>query len=205
VVTSTCSEMVNPSFSSIVIDHLSKYHPEDSNSVGVAHIYFNYKEQGSQRLSNILGSLIKQLCQQLPQPSRHLPQLENLASGGRTPSEEEIYLALFETSNSFSQIFLVFDALDECDRETQREALLPMLHRMGENGFRVFMTSRRYADDIEERFRNVSSIEIVAHDDDIKSYIYERMDVYPAAKQMIQDSKLEDEVFSRLVKAAGGM
>jgi hypothetical protein len=112
---------------------------------------------------------------------------------------------LFETSNSFSQIFLVFDALDECDRETQREALLPMLHRMGENGFRVFMTSRRYADDIEERFRNVSSIEIVAHDDDIKSYIYERMDVYPAAKQMIQDSKLEDEVFSRLVKAAGGM
>jgi hypothetical protein len=151
-----------------VIDHLLNHRSEVSNNVGVAHIYLNYKEQGSQGISNILGSLIKQLCQQLPQLSR-LPQLENLISRRRTPSEEGLFLALIETSKSFSQIFLVFDALDECDRESQRGKLLPMLHLMGENGFCVFMTSRRYADDIEDRFRNVPSIEIVAHDD-IKSY-----------------------------------
>jgi hypothetical protein len=80
-----------------------------------------------------------------------------------------------------------------------------MLHRMGESGFRVFMTSRRYADDIEETFRNVPSIDIVAHDDDIKSYIYEILDVYPSAKRMIKKSGLEDEVVSRLVRAAGGV
>jgi hypothetical protein len=176
-----------------------------SNNVGVAHIYFNYKEQGSQGISNILGSLIKQICQQLPQLSQLPPQLENLTSGGRTPSEEELFLALVEMSKKFFQTYLVFDALDECDREIQRETLLPMLHRMGENGFRVFMTSRRYADDIEERFRNVPSIEIVAHDDDIKSYIYERLGAYPSAKRMIKVAGLEDEVVSRLARAAGGM
>jgi inner membrane protein involved in colicin E2 resistance len=89
--------------------------------------------------------------------------------------------------------------------ERSKGNLLPMLHRMGENGFRVFMTSRRYADDIEERFRNVPSIEIVAHDDDIKSYIYERLDAYPSAKRMIKVAGLEDEVVSRLARAAGGM
>jgi hypothetical protein len=95
--------MVNPPFSSIVIDHLSKYHSEDSNnSVGVSHIYFTCKKQGSQGLSNILGSLIKQLCQKLPQFSRLLPQLENLTSGGPTPSDEEIFLALFEMLKPFS-------------------------------------------------------------------------------------------------------
>jgi hypothetical protein len=189
-----------------VIDHLSNYRSEaGSNNVGVAHIYFNYKEQGSQGLSSILGSLIKQLCQQLPQLSQLPPQLENLTSGGRTPSEEELFLALIEASKSFLQTFLVFDALDECDRETQRRTLLPMIHRMGENGFRVFMTSRRYADDIEDRFRNVPSLEIVAHDDDIKNYINEILDAYPSAKRMIKVAGLEDEVVSRLTRAAGGM
>jgi hypothetical protein len=189
-----------------VIDHLSNYHRGASSSnVGVAHIYFNYKEQGSQGISNILGSLIKQICQQPPQLSQLPPQLEHLTSGGRTPSEEELLLTLFEMSKQFSQTFLVFDALDECDRESQRGKLLPMLHLMGENGFRVFMTSRRYADDIEERFRNVPSIEIVAHDDDIKSYISERLGAYPSAKRMIKAAGLEDEVVSRLARAAGGM
>jgi hypothetical protein len=112
---------------------------------------------------------------------------------------------LFETSTSFSQAVLDFYALDECDLETQREILLPMLHRTGENGFCVFMTSRRYAGDIEEIFRNIPSIEIVAHDDDIKSYIYERIDAYPAAKRMIKVAGLDDEVISRLVRAACGM
>jgi hypothetical protein len=173
--------------------------------VGVAHIYFNYKEQGSQGISNILGSLIKQICQQLPRLSQLPPQLENLTSGGRTPSEEELFLALVEMSKQFFQTYLVFDALDECDREIQREALLPMLHRMGENGFRVFMTSRRYADDIEERFRNVPSIKIAAHSDDIKSYIYEKLGAYPSVKRMIRAAGLEDAVVSRLARAAGGM
>jgi hypothetical protein len=189
-----------------VIDHLSEFHRgATSSNVGVAHIYFNYEEQRSQGISNILGSLIKQICQQLPQLSQLPPQLEHLTSCGRTPSEEELFVALVEVSKQFFQAYLVFDALDECDRETQRETLLPMLHRMGENGFRVFMTGRRYADDIGETFRNVPSIEIVAHDDDIKSYIYERLGAYPSAKRMIKVAGLEDEVVSRIARAAGGM
>jgi hypothetical protein len=153
-----------------VIDYLSNYQSETSgNNVGVAHIYFNYKEQGSQGLSNTLGSLLKQLCQQLPRLPESLPHLENITKDGRIPSQEELFIALVETSKSFIQTFIVFDALDECDRQTQRKTLLPMLHRMGEVGFRVFMTCRRYADDIEESFRNVPSIEIIAHDDASKA------------------------------------
>jgi hypothetical protein len=108
-------------------------------------------------------------------------------------------------SKSFDQKFIVFDALDECDRQTQRQTLLPMIHRMGEIGFRIFMTSRRYADDIEDSFRNAPSIEIIAHDDDIKSYIHEKIDADPPAKKRIQAAGLYDEVISHLIRAAGGM
>jgi hypothetical protein len=191
--------------SSIVIDNLSNYHSEASkNNVGVAHIYFNYKEQGSQGLYNILGSLIKQLCQQLPQVPESLPHLENVTKDGRTPSQEELFIALTETSKEFVQTFIVFDALDECDRETQRQTLLPMIHRMGEAGLCSLVTSRRYADDIEDSFRNASSIEIIAHDDDIKSYIHDKIDADPPAKR-IQEVGLYDKVISHLVRAAGGM
>jgi hypothetical protein len=189
-----------------VIDHLSNYHSEASGTnVGVAHVYFNYKEQASQGLCNILGSLIKQLCQQLPQVPESLPHLENITEDGRTPSQEELFNALVETSKSFVQKFIVFDALDECDQQTQRQTLLPMLHRMGEVGFHVFLTSRRYADDIEESFRNASSIEIIAHDDDIKSYLNAKIDEDPPAKMRIQEAGIYDKVISRLVRAAGGM
>jgi hypothetical protein len=67
------------------------------------------------------------------------------------------------------------------------------------------MTSRRYADDIEESFRNIPSIEIIADDDDIKSYIHDKIDADPPAKKRIQATGLYDEVISRFVRAAGGM
>jgi hypothetical protein len=173
--------------------------------VGVSHIYFNYKEQGSQGLSNILGSLIKQLCRQLPRLQESPPHLENITRDGRTPSQEELFITLVDMSKSFDQKFIVFDALDECDRHTQRQKLLPMIHRMGEVGFRIFMTSRRYADDIEDSFRNAPSIEIIAHDDDIKSYIHDRIDADPPSKRRIRAAGLYDAVISHLVRAAGGM
>jgi hypothetical protein len=185
---------------------LSNYHSEASRTdVGVAHIYFNYKEQGSQGLYNILGSLIKQLCQQLPRLAESPPHLENLIRNGRTPSQEELFIALVETSKSFVQTFIVFDALDECDRRTQRQTLLPMIHRMGEEGFHVFLSSRRYADDIEDSFRNAPSIEIIAYEDDIKSYINAKIDADPPAKRRIQEGGLYDKVISHIIRAAGGM
>jgi hypothetical protein len=134
-----------------------------------------------------------------------LPHLENVTKGGRTPSQEELFITLTETSRAFVQTFIVFDALDECDQETQRQTLLPMIHRMGEAGLCLFMTSRRYADDIEDSFCDAPSIEIIAHDDDIKSYIHDKIDADPPAKRMIHEVGLYDKVISHLVKAAGGM
>jgi hypothetical protein len=169
--------------------------------VGVAHIYFNYKEHGSQGLSSTLGSLIKQLCQQLPRLYKFPPQLESLTKDERTPSEEVLFLALIEASKSFSKSFLVFGALDKCNRKIQRETLLPKIHHLSRHGICIFITSLRYPDDLEEKFRNVPDIEIVAHDDDIKRYTYARLNAYPSVKVAV----LEDEVVLSLIRAAGGM
>jgi hypothetical protein len=95
--------------------------PGASSKCGSCPYLFQLQGAAKPGNSNILGSLIKQICQQLPQLSQVPPQLEHLTSGGRTPSEEELFVALVEMSKQFFQTYLVFDALDECDREIQRE------------------------------------------------------------------------------------
>jgi hypothetical protein len=76
---------------------------------------------------------------------------------------------------------------------------------MGKDGFLLFVTSRQYGDDIQEYFRATPTIEIKAHQDDIRSYTYSRLGVYPSAKRMIQSSKREEEIITKLVKISAGM
>lgn len=190
--------------SSIVIDHLLDCR-SDAN-YGVAYFYFSYNEQESQGVENVLASLVKQLCDQLPKLPVHLKMLnKKLTVDERSATNEELYSALIETSSSFIQTFIILDALDECDQKNQRENLLPTFHRLGESGIRMFLTSRRYPDDIQDTCCDMPCLEIIAHEDDIRSYIYQRIDVNPRAKRMIPGGELEDEIITGLVNAAGGM
>jgi hypothetical protein len=86
----------------------------------------------------------------------------------RKSTINELYSVLAGVSKAFIRTFIVFDALDECDRRKQREVLLPICHQMGEVGLNVFITSRRFVDDIEESFRAVPTIRIQAYEDDIR-------------------------------------
>jgi isopenicillin N synthase-like dioxygenase len=127
----------------------------------------------------------------------------------RRPTYEDIYTVLVETSKSFAQTFVICDALDECDRHELREILLPLFHHMGKSGLRLFLTSRRYADDIEDFYCQVPWIEISAHKEDVRSYISQRINASLRAKRMIRGSasglQLEEDIISALVDAANGM
>jgi hypothetical protein len=76
---------------------------------------------------------------------------------------------------------------------------------MGKDGFTLFITSRRSADDIQESFRAVPTIGIEAHEGDIRSYIDNWLNENPAVMRMIKTSKREKEIVSNLVDASDGM
>jgi hypothetical protein len=81
---------------------------------GVAHIYFNYKEQEQQTPVKVLASLVKQLaCQTSYVPDALEKHYDK--DHGKAPTVEELYIALLDISERFTKTFLVFDALDECD------------------------------------------------------------------------------------------
>jgi hypothetical protein len=190
--------------SSVMIDHLLAKAP--TANFGVAYIYFNYNEQDQQRPVDILASVVKQLVIQSPQLSNELQVLyDDLKPKGKRPSSEDLYELLLATSKTFTRTFIVCDALDECNQTKQRERLLPLLHRMKESGFWIFLTSRPYPEDIQEYFSDSAKINLSAHKDDIQAHIRARIDGNIRARCIIRDKGLEDQVVPELTDCAKGM
>ncbi|KAF8532214.1 hypothetical protein BDD12DRAFT_920271, partial [Trichophaea hybrida] len=193
--------------SSIVIDHLLA--EVRFSNYGVAYIYFDYKEQNHQRPIDILCCIVKQLLAQLPPllelPPKLLELYDTLRPAEKRPSLDELEAVLNATSKAFTRTFIICDAVDECDQEKQRERLLPLFRRLGDGGINLFLTSRPHPEDIQEAFEDVPQINITAHEEDLKSFIRERISKTSRAKKLIQGIKDKDQIISKVANSANGM
>lgn len=192
--------------SSVVIDHFRDQ--AVTQNYGVAYIYFDYKERDQQRPTQVIASLAKQLAAQTTDPSlpTEIERLyEKLERQEKKPSTEELFGALLGTFKSFSQVFLVFDALDECNQDSQRRGLLPLFHRMGQSGANIFLTSRQHPEDIQQSFYDIPKLELSAQKEDIEIYIRQKIEENPRASRLIQRAKCHDRIVSELIDCAQGM
>lgn len=121
------------------------------------------------------------------------------------PTFEELFNTLLATVKSFPRVYVALDALDECHQENQRRKLLPLFHRMIACGIRIFLTSRQYPEDIQRYLSTGPSVEISAHEDDLKCYVAAKIDENPRAKHLVQLAKCRDLIISQLVECAKGM
>lgn len=169
-------------------------------------MYFEYTEREQQTPVNVLASLVRQLAAQTPKLPAKLEDLyEKLESKGKKPKFEELFTALVATFESFGQVFLIFDALDECDPRNQRRELLPLFHRMRKSGASIFVTSRQYPEDIQESFRDSAKIELSPKENDIGAYIQQRIDEDARARRLVRQAKCQDRIVSELVDGSQGM
>lgn len=183
-----------------MIDHIEAI----NSNYGVGYIYFNFQEQGQQTPIDTISSLVKQLAFK----AKVLPKaIEKAHKDNKRLMLDQLCEILLEIGNSFAQTFIIFDALDECDKVLQRETLLPMFHRIGKAGINLFLTSREHPDDIQESFANITKFRLWAKDDDISSYIEQRIADSARAKRLISqgNSELKGKVISALQQCANGM
>lgn len=196
----------NNMFSSLIIDHFQDKVRAEKLDYGVAYVYFEYQERDRQRPIHILSSLVKQLATGMAQLPKDLEKLySELEHRDAKPSIQELYAILLSTFKSFDRVFLIFDALDECDQEAQRKELLPIFHRMRTDGASLFITSRQYPEDIQESFRTTPRIELSAQGEDITSYIQERIEENPRAKRLVLQGGCKDRIISEMIDCANGM
>lgn len=173
---------------------------------GMAYIYFNYSEQSQQKLVNILASLVKQLACQIQYLPEEIEDLhERLESQQKRPTVDELYHILLVVIKSFNQTFVVCDALDECDPKTQRKELLPLFHRMENDGVNLFLTSREYPEDIQESLHNSAKVRIWAKEEDIARYIKQKIEENPRVKRLVEQENCKDRIISELTASAKGM
>ena len=120
------------------------------------------------------------------------------------PKAEELEEVLLDVCESFREVFIVIDALDECDAARYRPSLLKTLELVRKNSTKLFVTSRPFADDIRKSFSQGLQIPISAQQSDIRRYLQAKISANAAAED-IMDRQLQAEIFKVISEGANGM
>src|ERR1700733_2712272 len=98
----------------IVVNDLCNRFRNDM-TIGIAYIYCNFRQQDEQKVEDLLASLLKELAQYQPSLLGVVKDLYDRHKDNRTrPSFDDISRALQSVASMYSRVFIVVDALDEC-------------------------------------------------------------------------------------------
>jgi hypothetical protein len=87
-------------------------------------------------------------------------------------SLEEIFSALRTACSSYSEAYIVVDALDECtDRDGTRTKLIDRLRQLQARANVRLMCTSRFIPDIEEMFRSDAVLEVRVNEQDVRRYV----------------------------------
>jgi Cdc6-like AAA superfamily ATPase len=185
----------------IAIDHLVQ--STQSSSIGVAYVYCNYKSQPDQDASSMLAAIVKQLVQSRPMMAEPVIRLyKQHASRSTKPSHEEILNTFRQVVAKFATVFIVVDALDECQDNTRRLFLARLQELQAGQDIRFLATSR-FIPEIEAAFRETEKLEVRANSEDVRRFVAGQMYRLPGFIQ--RDPSLQDMVEEKIVESAGGM
>jgi hypothetical protein len=194
-------------FASIInADLWERYHQDPT--VGLAHLFCNYRRHNEQTLEALLSSLLKQLVeQQVPLPE-HIDDLhkkqQSKGASDRTRATVEVLKLVVAT---YARVFIVVDALDECSTSHGcRTGLLSNIQSLQKQFHINILATSRFIPEITEKFESFETacqLEIQADSNDVRRYLSENMYRLPG---FVQSNKcLQEEVSSKIVEAVRGM
>ncbi|KAJ1708855.1 hypothetical protein NYO67_8959 [Aspergillus flavus] len=187
--------------SSLVIDELMK-HIVAGSRIGLGYVYCDYADQQAQTTENILGALLTQLLEILPEIPKSVFNLyEKCAYQKKSLRSEDAERLLHDTCEQFSKVYICLDALDEL---ADLRGLLKCLHD-GPSSMHIFLTGRPYVEEtVQEYLAEGQRIIIKPHRRDIQQFIEHEIggpnDIEPKA----MDEKLKTEILEKVVDSAKG-
>ncbi|KAK6842242.1 hypothetical protein PG987_003102 [Apiospora arundinis] len=189
---------------SIVVDHLcDEFRTNDS--IGICYIYFNYRHTDRQTLNDLMASLVKQLAHGQSSPNTIVRTLYDRHKDRKTrPSVAELRDTLHLVAREYSRLFVVVDALDECQTSDgcQSDFISELLGLQTTVEANVLTTSR-FIPEVAVRFADTVQIEIRASDGDIGRYLDGNMSHLP--RFVIDESGLQTEIKEEIMKSVDGM
>jgi Cdc6-like AAA superfamily ATPase len=189
---------------SIVVEELTTRFQND-RSIGIAYLYCNFRRQHEQKVDDLLASLLKQLTQGRSSLPDTIKSLYDSHQDKRTrPSFDEISRALQSAVTMYSRVFIIIDALDECQvsHNCRKTFLSELFGLQAKSGANLFATSR-FIPEITEKFQGSLSLEIRASEHDVRRYVDGHISYLPSFVGRSPD--LQEEVKTGIVKAVNGM
>lgn len=188
---------------SIVVDDLyNRFH--DNATTGIAYVYCNFRRKDEQKIDNLLASLLKQLSQGQFSLPRIVQDLYGRCNKHTRPSLDEISRTLQSVAKSYSRIFVIVDALDECQVSDgcRKKFLSELFNLQTSCGANVFATSR-FVPETTRIFDGSMSLEIRASKDDVERYLKAHIWELPTFVQ--ENRQLQEEIKTGISEAVDGM
>lgn len=188
-------------------------HELQSDEVGLAYFYCDYKDPLKQEPSVVLRTLLSQLSNQNITVFQNVQNFfkeqykDNRAANATPPSLDLIrsnFSSLLETS--FHKVFIVIDAVDEChDRECILKAITAICDTV--EHIKILVSSREDPL-INEEFKDFPNLRMrpVHVSGDIESYVNATLSSRIASKKLkVKDVELQQQISETLVVKAEGM
>ena len=185
--------------SSLVVDRLCDQ--SRGQNTAVTCFYLDFAAGKEQSVTNILGSLVRQVVggmEKVPEEIIQVFQEQKMAIGGRGPQLPDI-VKMLQTITSSLRTFICIDALDEC-AAPHRVRLLNSLQQIIERSphTRIFIIGRPHVRaEIENRLAGrVISVPVGPSKGDIMEYLRLRLDQDETPDAM--DKSLEADILEKI-------
>jgi hypothetical protein len=169
----------------------------------VAYIYCNFQQQGTQKIDDLMASLLKQLAQGQSSLPGSIKDLYDKHKTKRTwPLLDEILRVLQSVAKMYSRAFIIVDALDECQESDDSRAIFlsELFSLQTRHEVNIFATSR-HIPQITNQFNGSVRLEILAHKEDVRKYLDVRISRLESTFLQPYCDQIKDEI----TKAVGGM
>ncbi|KAL6697324.1 hypothetical protein J3F84DRAFT_394022 [Trichoderma pleuroticola] len=194
---------------SMVVNHLFERFNNDT-TVGLAYLYCNFRRHDEQKLHDLLLSLVKQLAlgqNSLPQDAKEM--FDKYKTKNQRPSLDDTKKLLGCMADSYLRVFILVDALDECQGSDGCRANLvaDMFFLQNKSRVNIFATSRLIPE-IMEKFEACKRMEIRASEDDVRRYLHGQLDggnMEHLPSLIKQKPGLKDEIIKGIADAVDGM
>ncbi|EXJ78295.1 hypothetical protein A1O3_09456 [Capronia epimyces CBS 606.96] len=192
---------------SLVIDHLrAQFKGRD---VAVAFYYYDYSEQQTQNPSHFARSVLRQLCSNasaIPSVVAEFYQRTRNDIKDQTWFHD-LLTVLRSVVAMYKSCFIVVDALDEADIQSQRSGFFEVIDaaRIPSNGkVQVLATLRPHVLNIRGRFHDPLVINIRADPGDLRGFLERTIDDHPDLEYPMDD-ELKEQILTTLSDNANGL
>lgn len=192
---------------SLVVDHLRSIFRD--RDIAVASYYYDYSEQQSQNPSHLARSLLRQLSssgETVPSAVAEFYQRTRNDVKDQTWFHDLLTI-LRRVAATCSRCFIIVDALDEADIQSQRVGffeVLDAIRNTSGGGVSILVTSRPHVLSISNRFYNPVMIDILADPRDLRQFLGHTIQENPDS-ECIMDEGLREQILITLCNNANGM